>query len=329
MTSVEQTSQQVRLALPSVALEDAFRAMLADYQAAGDWEHHQRLHQATSTEFADYIQALQYQSHGRGLRQGFVPNTMFWLMVGDALVGETNLRHFLTTALLREGGHIGYRITPGWRRQGFGTQILEHGLAQIAAMGIPRTLLTCDTINVASARIIQKNGGQFENELKSFHSGNQVSRYWFETAEPAGEPFPILEETSLLSSTPRGNAIVFVSLNGKFLVLEESNGLQRLPTSPILSHETIANAAWRTVFQQAGLGYLRQMTIQATRPDGLPARTEVSHLDVLSNNHLPRYHGFGRKRCRLRWYTAADTLQLSRQQWRLWQHYVPRLSQHL
>lgn len=328
MQSADKTYAPIRLALPSIELEDAFRTMLAEYQSAGDWEHHQRLHNASSTEFADYVQALRYQAHGRSLRQGFVPNTMYWLMVGDSLVGETNVRHFLTTTLLREGGHIGYRITPRWRRHGYGTQILTLALAQIRQMGIPRILVTCDTVNVGSARIIQKNGGRFENELKSFHTGNQVSRYWFAFTENAGETFPRLEENSLVSPKPRGEIFVFISQNEKLLVLEDTVGNQRLPTSPILSHETAANAAWRTAFQQAGLGHLRQHQLKTKRPDEQPDFTQVAHLDVISSIYMPRYHGIGKKRSRLRWCHPDEVVQLPARQWRIWRRYGQMLNHH-
>ena len=323
MQSVDKTFAPIRLALPSIELEDAFRKMLVAYQAAGDWDHHQRLHNANSTEFSDYVQALQYQAHGRSLRQGFVPNTMYWLMVGDHLVGETNVRHFLTTALLREGGHIGYRITPNWRRHGYGTQILSLALARIKAMGIPRTLVTCDTINVGSARIIQKNGGRYENELKSFHTGNQVSRYWFATADPPGKSFPRMEENALISPQSRGELFVFISHDNKLLVLEDNLGNQRLPTSPILSHETAANAAWRTAFQQAGIGNLRQRPIKEERPNGLSDFIHVAHLNVVSPHYMPRYHGIGNKRFRLRWFQPDSGVQLPAQQWRIWRRYAP------
>ena len=301
--------------------------MLADYQAVGDWEHHRRLHQATSNETADYFQSLHYQANGRGLRQGFVPNTMLWLMADDNLVGEANVRHYLTPSLLREGGHVGYRITPSWRRQGYGTEILRLALLELSSWGIPYTLLTCDTINTGSARIIQKNGGRFENELKSFHSGHMVSRYWFVTSTTPGEPFPHFEESGPAGTQEKVDVVAFVSLGERLLVLEDVHGMVRLPAGPRLNHETAANAAWRLLYQQAGLANLRQLTWPGPTLCHTQDQHRLLHLRLGSTQYLTRTHGHGRHRYKLRWYRPVEMPVLPRLQQQWWQQYAELLTE--
>jgi predicted acetyltransferase len=46
-------------------------------------------------------------------------------------------------------------------------------------MVLDRVLVTCDTDNVASVRVIEVNGGVLENPLLSNRSGKMISRYWF------------------------------------------------------------------------------------------------------------------------------------------------------
>jgi predicted acetyltransferase len=46
--------------------------------------------------------------------------------------------------------------------------------------GMKRVLLTCDTDNAASARVIQKNGGTFDSEGISPTRGKAVKRFWIE-----------------------------------------------------------------------------------------------------------------------------------------------------
>ena len=311
-------SKNVRLTLPTMEMEAAFRRMLADYQAAGDREHHRRLHSASNNELADYVNSLRYQANGRGLRAGFVPNTMYWLMVDDHLVGEANIRHYLTTALLREGGHIGYRITPGWRRQGYGTRILTLALAEVTRMGIPHTLVTCDTINFGSARIIQKNGGLLENELRSFHSGNMVSRYWFVTAVEPGETFPRFEEDGVKGRHPQTEVVVMITMPGRLLVLEDVHGKQRLPAGPVLNHETTANAAWRLSYQLIGLANLRQLQLLSPVAPELAGQRLV-HLSLRSSLYLTRSYGAGSQRLKLRWHTPEETPTLPMDQHQWWQ----------
>ena len=64
---------------------------------------------------------------------------------------------------MEEGGHIGYVIRPSERRKGYGTLILGLALVQAHACGLDRVRFTCNTENIASARIIEKkwrNPGQ-------------------------------------------------------------------------------------------------------------------------------------------------------------------------
>jgi predicted acetyltransferase len=165
---------------PDVAYRNAFVAMVNDYRRAGETRH-----QYVSVDelgFAAYVHLLREESQGIGLRPGWVPSTTYWMIGLDApvILGVSNLRHWLTPALEKEGGHIGYMITPSQRRKGYGTRQLALCLEKACALGLDRALVTCDTDNAASARIIQKNGGVLENEVISDISGKLVSRYWIE-----------------------------------------------------------------------------------------------------------------------------------------------------
>jgi predicted acetyltransferase len=52
--------------------------------------------------------------------------------------------------------------------------------AMAREMGLKRVLITCDADNVASARIIEKNGGRLENQSVSRETGRLKNRYWIE-----------------------------------------------------------------------------------------------------------------------------------------------------
>jgi predicted acetyltransferase len=118
-------------------------------------------------------------SMGIDLPPGIVPMTSFWLVEDDqTVIGESRLRHRLTPALEIEGGHIGYAIRPSARRKGYGTRILALTLERARVMGLRQVLVTCNTDNIASARIIEKNGGLLDGYALSPHSRVQISRYW-------------------------------------------------------------------------------------------------------------------------------------------------------
>ncbi len=163
---------------PTMALQDAYLSLAAECQAAGEQYSYCELAQK---DFASYLAQVDAQQRGLDLLPGYVPMTTFWLVQDRAVIlGESRLRHHLSPALEVEGGHIGYMIRPAARRQGFGTLILALTLEKARLMGLRRVLVTCDTDNIGSARIIEKNGGLLDGYAVSPDSGVQISRYWIE-----------------------------------------------------------------------------------------------------------------------------------------------------
>jgi len=153
-------------------------SLFEDFRAAGqegflsDWERAQG-------DIAAYVQRLRDFSQGVGLKEGVVPESTYWLVRdGTTFVGFSRLRHRLVPALEHHGGHVGYAIRPSERLKGYGTHILALTLDKARAMGLDRVLVTCDTDNVASVRVIEANGGVLENQLISNRSGKRISRYW-------------------------------------------------------------------------------------------------------------------------------------------------------
>nr|WP_255671798.1 GNAT family N-acetyltransferase [Glycomyces amatae] len=107
---------------------------------------------------------------------GFVPSTTHWWAEGDAYLGRINIRHRLNDHLREVGGHIGYDVRPSARRRGHATAMLAAALPRAAALGIEKALVTCDTDNTASRKVIEHNGGVLEDRR-----GRKL-RYWVPTA---------------------------------------------------------------------------------------------------------------------------------------------------
>jgi predicted acetyltransferase len=95
---------------------------------------------------------------------GYVPSTTLWWVDGDAYLGRIAIRHQLTEHLLDYGGHIGYDIRPSARRRGHATAMLARTLPVAAALGIDPVLITCDEDNIGSRKVIESNGGRFEDQ---------------------------------------------------------------------------------------------------------------------------------------------------------------------
>ncbi len=108
-----------------------------------------------STDFDVFVAARR----GTSIRWG-VPSTVFWFQSGaEHYLGTLVIRHELTPDLEVEGGHIGYHVVAPWRRQGHATRMLADGLEHCRQLGLARVLLTCDSDNVASRKVIRANGG--------------------------------------------------------------------------------------------------------------------------------------------------------------------------
>jgi predicted acetyltransferase len=162
------------LARPAVIYKASYLAALQEFHAEGrnlQWDYREVAH-----NFDHFVQRLRNRRDNPA--PGKIRESHFWLISDGEFVGRLSLRHQLTSALLQWGGHIGYEIRPSRRRQGWGKTILRLGLDKAKAGDLHRVLVTCDDNNIASAKIIEANGGVLENVV--LLSGHEVAtrRYW-------------------------------------------------------------------------------------------------------------------------------------------------------
>ena len=166
-------SPKLELVDPTPALHMPFRAMAREWRESGE----DRFGSAFG-DFDAYVLGLRAQALERNLPPDRVPGNTYWLVRdGVRVVGTSRLRHRLVPHLEKEGGHIGYDIRPSERRMGLGTRILAFTLEKARGLGLEEVLVTCDTDNMASSRIIRKNGGRLLGTGISDDSGKEVSRY--------------------------------------------------------------------------------------------------------------------------------------------------------
>jgi predicted acetyltransferase len=172
------TVDTVRLVRPDVRYHESFLDALAESIAEG---RNPGIHRPAPTEnFPDFIDRLRGMEEPCRVEAGFVPQSVFWLVDDDTYVGCLSLRHALTDELRRMGGHIGYDIRPTFRRRGYGTRTLALGLDEARRIGLERVLLTCDKDNLASRRVIERNGGVLEDEVIVPSEDGIKRRYWID-----------------------------------------------------------------------------------------------------------------------------------------------------
>lgn len=130
--------------------------------------------------FARYLEVLEEQERGIRLPSPHhVPSTFLLAFLGDRVVGRTSIRHRLNERLERLGGHIGYAVVPEFRGRGYATAILRKSLVLVRDhLGLDRVLVTCDEGNMASRRVIEKNGGVLENVATGPDLPVPKRRYW-------------------------------------------------------------------------------------------------------------------------------------------------------
>jgi predicted acetyltransferase len=163
------TNDSVQLIEPDIGWKDEFLAF---------WQETESAFHEEMTDFYAYVQKRIDYKAGRNLPAGWVPGTEYWLIKGNRVLGTSSLRHRLTPALEEFGGHIGYVIRPSERRKGYGTEILRLTLQKAAQMQLRQVVITCDDVNLASARIIEVNGGRLKDIIWNESLKRFTRRYW-------------------------------------------------------------------------------------------------------------------------------------------------------
>jgi predicted acetyltransferase len=166
----------IRLIEPTLTLRDDFHSLAEEFLAVGD-----RRYQEAIADFEGFIQQCSDEAAGRNLASGRVPQSTFWLVRdGNRIIACSRLRYSLNMFLEQVGGHIGYEVRPSERQRGYGTQILRLTLDKARELGLKRVLVTADTPNIASWRIIEKNGGVLYSEALSQNTGELLRKYWID-----------------------------------------------------------------------------------------------------------------------------------------------------
>ena len=113
------------------------------------------------------------------VHETWVPSSTYFAVVNDKIVGTVNIRHELNDYLINVGGHIGYSVRPTERRKGYATEILRLALEKCRELGIKKALVTCNSDNRGSEKVILKNGGVKESEFLE-DSGTIILRHWID-----------------------------------------------------------------------------------------------------------------------------------------------------
>jgi predicted acetyltransferase len=162
---------------PAFAHKETMLDAVREFHAVGEYD-------ITAEELGEkyeaLIERLDHSLDPATLMPDELPYEDFWMMEGDQWIGKLTLRIALDKQYFHAGGHIGYEIRPSKRRCGYGTVLLRMGLDKARERGLARVLLTCDETNLASQKVIERNGGKLENIVDVEGKTVRKMRYWID-----------------------------------------------------------------------------------------------------------------------------------------------------
>ena len=121
------------------------------------------------------IEKIRYKENLIGAMK---PTSVFGMVDNNKVVGTMNVREELNEFTYYTVGNIGYYVMPAFRNKGYATSALSFAKKYCKSIGLNKILLICSSDNPISEKVIRKNGGVFETEIKAFNENYYLKRYW-------------------------------------------------------------------------------------------------------------------------------------------------------
>lgn len=135
---------------------------------------------ANIENYDEFLEKLEKNKHQELIKPEYSPQTTFGVFDDDRLIGGFNLRHVIKGGLINHGGNIGYLIRPRERGRGYGTTLLRLALEKADEIGLENVLVSCRVENIGSMKVIENNGGNYENDFFEEETGKTFKRYWID-----------------------------------------------------------------------------------------------------------------------------------------------------
>lgn len=163
---------------PNLEYEASYREYIREL---GDEERYPFPLDLDHSDFVALLERIADFEEGRNLPAGYVASSTYWLVESGEIIGVSNLRHSLNAEIRRCGGHIGLSIRPSQRGRGLGAKLMSLTIQEAMNRGIEEMHIHCYKSNLASARIIESNGGVLHSEIEEGHPPQTVQRFLIKT----------------------------------------------------------------------------------------------------------------------------------------------------
>lgn len=171
----------IKLAKPNIEMEDEYNDYISEWSAFGG-KIVPYASRPLDRDYKTFIEdTYRFESEESSPPIGVPSTTYFLIDKKRRILGAANIRHYLNDYLLEYGGHIGYGIRPSERKKGYATKMLALSIKIIKELGVHKALVTCNRDNIASEKVIIKNGGIMENEV--LIKGEYTKRYWIKLSD--------------------------------------------------------------------------------------------------------------------------------------------------
>ena len=158
----------MNLIAPDSAFKESYLEAVRGFQQEGLWWHGETDIGKLEANFENFVTELLNRSG----------ETTFWAIIGDEFAGRISVRHELTPALRIMGWNVGYDVSPKFRNQGVGKEMLRKILPFAKSLGLLEVLITCDDNNFASIKVIENNGGELK-EKRMLATDKPLKRYYW------------------------------------------------------------------------------------------------------------------------------------------------------
>jgi len=165
-------SNDLFLVEPNKKYQKSFENYVLAYKNSDDNDYFTRYRKGLE-DFDGYLNDLQNISKGIDLPQGWVKTLTFWLIDNSEVVGVVRVRH----QDVGTDGNIGYDISPSYRKKGYGTEILKLALVKAEKICIKEAIVTCNTENIPSKKIIEKNNGKLIGSVFDEEENENLYRF--------------------------------------------------------------------------------------------------------------------------------------------------------
>lgn len=167
----------MKLILPNLKYKESYEELIKSARKYGDYQELGNALIKDNETFKDMLIRLNNRRKGKNIAKRDVPATIYWIIDNDKVVGTIDLRHKLNKDYFERLGHIAYYIKPEDRNKGYATKALAIAKRKYFNKYFSKILITCFKDNIASAKVIKKNGGILEKNCIDSITQKEISRY--------------------------------------------------------------------------------------------------------------------------------------------------------